>query len=252
MALKKLLVVSLLIFVSLERFCHYQTGGFRFYKLISPRQDADQHETDLEIVSQVTEKPLKYLGTGNQFYVFASADGKYVIKFIKHSWKDHVFKNRERRFQDIVKSCNLGFHQLAKETGIVTCSFTRKKLPEATLIDKLGIAHKIDLRKTEFIIQKKVSPFAGPLNQEKIRSLIHLVTHQCQKNIVNLDPMIDRNFGFCDNEAVLIDFGSLKYDATRRVDREIFLELLGLREWLQNNQPELVSHFDQEITQVLF
>lgn len=252
MALKKLLFISLLVFISIERFCHYQTGGFRFYKLISPRHEADQHETDLDIVSHVAEKPLKYLGTGNQFYVFSSADEKYVIKFIKHSWKDAVFKNRESRFQDIVKSCNLGLHQLAKETGIVTCSFTRKELPQATLIDKLGIAHTLDLGQTEFIIQKKVTPFVGPLGQEKIRSLIHLVTHQCQKNIVNLDPMIDRNFGFCDNEAVLIDFGSLKYDATRRVDREIFLELLGLREWLQNNQPELVSYFDQEITQVIF
>jgi len=129
------------------------------------------------------------------------------------------------------------------------------------LIDKLGIAHTVDRSQTEFIIQKKAIPFIAffdqnPLKAEAlISSYIRAVESQCKKGISNLDPRVDRNYGVIGTHVILMDIGSFvaypKLSYKAEVLREIFLELLPLRQWLQKNHPEHVAYFDRSVQRLL-
>jgi hypothetical protein len=69
----KKLILSLLLFVAVERFCYQQTGGFSLPKMLL---DAPLHapfEALLAATNPAPEffsQPLTFIGAGNQFYAF--------------------------------------------------------------------------------------------------------------------------------------------------------------------------------------
>ena len=129
------------------------------------------------------------------------------------------------------------------------------------MIDKLGIAHSIDSAQTKFIVQKKAAPFTAYFTQNPsdaqtlISSYIKTVISQCKKGICNLDTLIERNYGVVDNQVILMDIGSLlahpKLCHKAGMQREIFVELLPLREWLQSYHPQHVAYFDQALCEII-
>lgn len=60
--------------------------------------------------------------------------------------------------------------------------------------------------------------------------------------------MIPRNFGMLEGQAVVLDIGSFQRQEDLGIpayrQREIFIELLPLREHLKNHHPELMPYFD--------
>jgi hypothetical protein len=216
------------------------------------------------------------LGSGKQFYAFESEDGSHVIKFIKQSrrkplpWlsqlslpsplshiRDSYLRQRDKRLRELLESCRLASTELAEETGIIMRGgdfLAPHENSIVTLVDNLGIAHKIDLSETKFIFQKKALPLTTPFSEETINGMIQLTASLCHKGIVNLDPMINRNFGLIERKVILIDFGSLKQEQKVAYypdfQRAIFLQLLSLREHLQNNQPNTVAYFDEKIQKI--
>ncbi len=259
--------LALLLFIAVERFCHWQTGGFSLSKMLLDTPLSTTHSPP-----EFFSEPLTFIGAGNQFYAFETADHQYVIKFMKFSrrrplpwlekislpffntWKQNYLDQRERRLANLAYSSRIALHYLPEETGLIPCPPSQKTI---TLIDKLGIRHQIDLARTQFIIQKKAHSFTAYFKQNPteakslISSYIQTVASQCRKGICNLDPLIERNYGIVDHRVILMDVGSFlpheKLKTRAGVQREIFMELLPLREWLQNHHPEHLAYFDQQL-----
>ncbi len=248
--MKKLLFV--LAFFALERFCYFQTDGFILSKMLVENSPPPPGPSET----------LTFIGAGKQFYAFETADHQYVVKFLKFSRRrplpwlkkfpffTHYLAERAKRLANLKSSSQLAQKYLSDEAALVSYPLSKNLL----LIDKLGISHSVDRSQTIFIVQKKANPFTAYFDQNPsqaqnlISSYIHLISSQCKKGICNLDPLLDRNYGVVCNEAILMDIGSLlphpKLHHIAGIQREIFIELLPLRHWLQKNHPEHLSYFD--------
>ncbi len=221
------------------------------------------------------QESFYFLGSGKQFYAFESEDGKAVIKFIKQSrrkplpWlaklplpsplshmRDSYLQKRGKRLSELLACCKLASEELREETGIIADHLERTSESRVvTLIDKLGIAHTINIAQTQFLIQKKADLLTSSISEGQIDGMIELISAISLKGIVNLDPRLKANFGMMDGKMLLIDCGSLKKDPRVAFhpyfQRALFLQLLSLREYLQNNQPEYVAYFDTQIQKAL-
>jgi hypothetical protein len=255
----KKLLLALVIFFGVERFCYFQTDGFILSKMV------------LKNVSPTSgpSETLHFIGAGKQFYAFETADHQYVVKFMKFSrrralpWLEklpffhHYLAERAKRLYDIEYSSQLALQHLSSEAALASYPLPQNLI----LIDKLDIAHRIATAQTKFIVQKKAVPFTVYFEQNPsdaqtlISSYIKTVSSQCKKGICNLDPLIERNYGVVDNQIILMDIGSLlahpKLNHKAGMQHEIFIELLPLRQWLQNNYPQHVVFFDQSFCEII-
>ena len=260
----KKLFLALLIFIAVERFCYFQTGGFILSKMLLENTPPPPGPS----------ASLTFIGAGKQFYAFETSDHQYVVKFMKFrrrrplpwleklhlpffdSWKNSYLAVRAKRLSSLQSSTLLALNHLSSEAALSSYPLPKNLI----LIDKLGIEYRIDQSQTRFIVQKKAAPFTVFFEQNPsqarslISSYIETIASQCKKGICNLDP-VERNYGVVDNRVILMDIGSFmtrsKLDHPAGKKQEIFLESLPLREWLQNNHPDHLSDFDQSLTQIL-
>lgn len=250
----------LLLFIAIERFCYFQTDGFILSKMLIENSPP---------TSQGPTETLSFLGAGKQFYAFETSDHQYVVKFMKFSrrrplpWLEKFsflktyLTERAKRLSNLKSSSELALQHLSTEAALISYPLPKNLL----LIDKLGIAHPVDRSQTHFIVQKKAVPFTTYFKNHPteapllISSYIKTVASQCRKGICNLDPLTDRNYGVVGTQVILMDIGSLmthpKLHHSAGIQREIFLELLPLRHWLQANYPQHISDFDQAFAQII-
>lgn len=259
----KKLLLGCAIFIAVERFCYFQTGTFALPKMVHEGSPPSPTSPDSQIL---LEQPLRFIGAGKQFFAFETADGKYVVKFMKWSrrrplpWLEPLpFKeylaNRAKRAANLQQSSHLALEKLPDETQLVVPALPDK----FTLIDKLGITHTVPSSSVHFYVQRKAVNFADHFNNNPTDTLIHsfvqTVTTQCRKGVANLDPVIDRNYGVVDGHVILLDIGSFlnssKLHHPAAIQHEIVLELLPLRAWLQKNHPDHLATFDRALSQEL-
>jgi hypothetical protein len=265
----KKISLFILFFVISERFCYSQTEGFTPSKIISGTPSQSSLETPT-----ICTQPFYFLGSGKQFYAFESEDGTTVIKFIKQSrrrplpflanlslpapltnLRNLYLEKRKKRLEELIESCRIASEEIAQETGVIGTYLKNQPSASITLFDKLGIAHQVELGATQFLLQKKAALLTSPLSHDSIDGMVELTSTLALKGIVNLDPMIKRNFGVIGDRVMLIDFGSLKKDPRVAFypgfQRTLLLQLLGVRQHLQNNQPDYVAYFDQQMQKTL-
>lgn len=222
----KKLLIAVVLFFSIERFCHFQTGGFILSKMVldnvTPPSSISFHQNlDIALTQSNTKvlmkrcmgssETLTFIGAGKQFYVFETPDQQHVVKFMKFSgrrplpwltklpfsWTKQLLAKRSNKLANLRASAALALEQLSLETALIPYPLPQKLI----LIDKLGIAHTVNRDQTHFIVQKKAAPFTtyfneNPLEAETlISSYIRTVILQCEKGICNLDPLVDRNYG---------------------------------------------------------
>jgi len=265
-------------FIVVERLCHSATEGFRLQKVVStlsfdPRWETAPPENMAEI-DQALNQPFSFLGSGGQCYAFLSQDKKFVLKLFKHhhmrvpcfylKWIPKLAKTRKERFEHIFGSFKLSYEHLKEETALVYLHLNKTDLfkKNLTLIDKLGIAHKIDLDRTEFALQKTATLAFTHLRhkmkhqdiegaKESLSSLLQLIVTRSKRGIADRDPILKRNFGFIGNQAVEIDLGSFSKNEDLKkpyvYKRELFYETLKLRKWVKKHYPELLSYLNEAI-----
>jgi hypothetical protein len=289
----KILLFALSFFF-VERFCHKQTEGFRPHKVASsfafdPRWEsaAPHSPAEKEQILRLLDQRYTFLGRGGQCYAFESADGTSVLKLFKahhmrpYPWLDKLplppFLSqlrsklnlaRQKRLEVIFGSCALAFNEFREETGLlfIHLNKTTHLKKQLTVVDKLGIAHTLDLDQTEFALQKKAEltlPTLSRLIKENqlqrakacIDSLLKLIVTRSQKGIADRDPIIKRNFGFINDQAVEIDIGSYsKNDDLKKpyaTSRELFFQTHKLKTWLKKHHPELLDYTYQKIDEML-
>lgn len=178
-------------------------------------------------------------------FVFVSEDQKHVLKFFKNtsypllSLQKYQLKKTAKLMRD-VHGYMLAFERLPEESGLV---FLKLEImtpfeQEITLIDKLGIVHKLPLQKTLFAIQKKGEPLAGYLKkaenvQNVFDSLGHLMLTRRAQGIDDKDSYLQQNIGFINGKPCFLDPGKFT-EASSQTESypEKFLS------WVKENYPE--------------
>ncbi len=256
-------VVRLLIFVlcfyGTARFCKKQTGSFTISRITSnipfhPEWEVDNNTEIKEILSQ----PYRFLGKGAQSFVFASDDGKYVIKFFRH----HHLKKNSKLAKDF-GSYKLAFDRLRNETGLLYLHLNKTTNLHQTLdlVDKIGIHHPIDLDQYEFLVQKRAvlsyEALAqwiaeGKINEAKeaLTGLVQLLSTRSKMGIHDKDPDLNTNFGFIGTQPIQFDIGRFKLRETATDPNELVRITDNLHQWLMQRVPELDEHLKEELKKV--
>lgn len=200
-------LLFLICFLLLERFCFWQTEGFRPSCLANAEVSQESSS-----VFPTPPRKLYLVGSGTQSFAFSTEEGDYIYKFFKKRSKS------SRYFE----SARLAAQRLLKETGLIALHLhpTEKLFGSVELVDHLNISHLIDLDKTAFVIQKRAVPTLLSLreslqNQDsdgfnrKIDSLLTLTEETIRKGIKNKDVNLLRNSGFVGDQPIILDIGSL-------------------------------------------
>lgn len=273
--LLRILLFSLLA-VGTARFCHKQTEGFRITKIrgnLSPIT-CPPAKPDEELAAQpILQRKFSYLGRGLQSFVFASEDGKYVLK---------VFNNRRQRkiawfgwlpgqektaqkLSAMFRSCTIAHELMKTETGLVYMHLNKTDhlRQKITLIDKLNIAHELDADTLAFAIQKRAALVyptlqrwidRGETDQAKtaLSGLLKLMVNKYKKGIADNDPLIRTNYGFINTQAVQIDIGPLSMDPALcdTYKSELRRVTASLLRWLEEHSQPLAHSFREELDKV--
>lgn len=276
----KLACIALVI-IAVCRFCHTQTDGFRISKIqdntfnVQEICSTEQEKQALEILDQ----PFTYLARGKQSFVFLSQDGKTVLKLLNNhyqkriqwlkilpqfTWQSQRLAYFQRKMQMTSQSYQLSFSDLREETGLLYLHLnaTRQLQKKVTVIDKLGIAHEIDLDTTGFILQKRAtlaySQFEewlknGDLSSAKqgITSLMTLLNNRLTKELSDRDPLIRTNIGFIEDKAVFLDLGPFSKNVQPKPPQQARAEIRkitqSLHSWLVEREPGLALFLEEEL-----
>jgi hypothetical protein len=233
---------------------------------------------EMSHISAALSQPFTFLDCGQECYAFASADGKLILKVFKHHhvrqaallarlthlpyFEKLAREKRERQARNFA-SCKLAYEELKDETGLIFAHLkkTSVHLPTVTLIDKLGIQHKVALDEIQFLVQRRAELLIPTLRtgtehaKESITSLLKLISKRCEQGVDDRDPVLSRNYGFLDTRAIIIDVGSFSKKPhlmhPQAYKRELFYETLPLRCLLNERFPELVPHFEEELNKIV-
>lgn len=278
-------------FIALARFCHRQTEGFRVSKiqpnLIDTSTLSTSNETDKEFLKQLFQQKFTFLGRGLQSFVFASEDGKYVLKIFNNRYQRKIFLfsllshfpvlgnwagHRATYYQDKLlrtfNSYQIAFTEMHDQTGLIyTHLLPSNDLPDQVrIVDKLNICHPLNPNQMGFLIQKRAQLVFPALKEyiqkpdlegakQAISSLVGLFFWKWRHGILDNDPLIRTNYGFIDDQAIQIDVGPLsKETMISNKDlhqNEIQRITASLKFWLTENSPELLPFLDRELEQQL-
>ena len=226
-------------------------------------------------------QPYHYLAKGHQSYVFASEDGKHVIKcyrFPSHMrifpWLNHPlsyhFNPGRRKIMDYnhekldlsFNSYKIAFEQLPSETGIewIHLNQTACNYPNVHLIDQTGNHYHVPLDQLSCVMQKRFTLIFDALetmraknDREKIlsvvSSLLHCIAERCREGIVDKDPVLGKNYGWDGTQVVYIDIGrfirerKLKENLSPKEQAAQITPILV--DWLQNYDEELLKVYNE-------
>lgn len=284
------IIFSLLLIWAAARFCHHQTAGFRITKLIhnsSPFKSQTPPPLSKEEkagVDQLLSQKFTYLGRGLQSFAFLSEDGTTVLKIFNNRYQKRFFflkllpplpfscdKWRKKKLcltreklSKVFYSYELANEKLREESGLIYLHLRGgdDHFAKTTIIDKLNIAHPLDLNDKGFLLQKKatlVFDYFTELKKEgqtdaakeSLTSLIGLIRTKMQRQIADSDPLIRANLGFVESKPIQIDLGPLSpcpsYQDPALRHAELISSTLSLRHWLENHYPELLPTYYEEI-----
>lgn len=243
-------------------------------------------EYSVEHVRKIVNQPFTYLGKGRQFFVFASQDGKYVLKFIKcqrvnvsdlykkfplpsflDAKRQIRLQAKQERTDGIFASIALAAGRLSENTGVVFAHLTQK--PElkksVTLVDKLGFSHTIALDDVPYVLQKRaqeVQPtFEALLASqdyqgvcERFSQLIALIISDAKAHVVDIDSgtIVRNNVAFLADRAIHVDIGTFEVCKNATTPEHIQKQLSHLKpiiEWISTKNPHLAESLKQQLEQ---
>lgn len=235
-------------FYFLSLFCNQQTDRFSVYTLTALPPLSLCNKGPEKEACEILTQPFYYLGTGGQTFVFASQDGKYVLKFFKKLPHPLAFlkKYKIRKKQSLLKDLNsylLAFQKAPEETGLVFIKMDTKTPfnQKIKLEDKLHISHLVSLQNTLFVLQKRAIPLKDYLNQEKeikkiFSSLFELAQKLGEKHITDEDfQHLDNNLGFLEKRPLFIDPGRWAEHACSTDDMS-----KKFMQWIEEKHPDII------------
>lgn len=204
-------------------------------------------------------EPCTFMGVGSQCIVFETKDDNLVLKVCKASryqlpfflrWSvadiiapGYVSQKKEEKFSRKVRdfdSYELAATKLKSQTGITYLHISKDHLPNTlSLIDPLGIPHKIPASDLIFYVQKKASPLPDYI-QELLQNgqvdtarnlfvqLFSMVLKNSAEGIYIKDTNPQKNIGVFNGKPMWIDPGRITFIASgekKKVLRKFYKEL---------------------------
>lgn len=252
-----------------SRFCRDKTDGFSILHIQSDLNDCPlelgtlHHTISDEALSKILSQPFSYLTRGGQAFVFVSQDGQYVLKLMKGRYYAlydalHLNKRKEKALRKLERdalSYSLAYEKAPDLTAMVYLHLRKEDSfhHKVKLIDKLGIAHLVDLNTTTFLIQKRGESMQERLQrqepqeaQKTIAAFVKTMKEAALRGIADDDPGLYRNFGFVGDTPFFIDVGRLM-----QVEPHVTVDLDKMtqrfRRFLNDQYPSLIPGFDEEL-----
>lgn len=285
-----MLIVALSIF-ALARFYYYATDDFRLSNITFPLPYEKKWEITIPSIEEektleaILSQPFTYLGKGAQSYVFASEDGKYVLKFFKFkhlrpsifvdalppigplkAYKEKQAARKERKLFGVFNSYKLAYDIDKDESGLIFIQLNTENNPKrfATIIDKIGIKRIVDLQHYPFILQYKgenLRTVIGELLKKqdvetaemRLGQILDLYAQEYAKGVYDHDHGVMQNTGFIGDKPLHLDVGKLlpeekmRDKAHAKADAELVVRNMNL--WVVKNFPqysERISRFLNE------
>jgi len=250
------------------------THGFRLGKLQEKFFQEEPWTTAFPLDFLPTEleclfdRPFSYIGRGLQSFVFQSEDERVVIKLFKKkgrfgSWlKAKKQKTKAIDFLEKItktfQACQIAFTMAQNETGVLYLGLNSlfKKEPTLLIKNHFGLIARVPLDRYAFVIQRKAEPFIQVLVQtlksgsadQLIDSYLELIYHRTQKGICNTDLSF-KNLGFSEGRVIEIDFGNYVYmPEQKRMEWNLWVS--EMRHFLENNDPKLLSEYEEKVRKV--
>lgn len=238
-----------------------------------------EKETLPSHVSSILDEKFFYLSKGHQSFVFVSEDGEYVLKFYRFpshlrplSWLTHPIaylfdKNRINikdynleKLRSSFESYKIAYKELKDESGLIFLHLdkTDHLKKRIVLVDRLGASYLVDLDSTHFLLQKKgelIFPLLTDLVEHEkmedakkvIDEVISLIVKRCHKGIADLDPVLEKNYGWLAGKAIHLDSGRFKKVEALSEKEEVLKITKGLKIWLQNTNPDLLAYYESRV-----
>lgn len=219
----------LLIFALTYHFCDKATWGFTTARLHTTQDLGLSNHTD---PTPYLQQKFYLRDQGGQSYIFFSEDGTIVLKLFKdmpRPWLilPHYQQKKIGKLRRTLTGYALAFERIPHDTALLSLHLKPSSTPlPATLIDRLHIAHTIDLSSTYFILQKRAEPLSSrplPLSQ-----LHQLMSRLCLAHISDHDPRLHLNLGWVGQELIFVDPGRFVDDPNPSSDLpDKFLQLVS-------------------------
>lgn len=291
----RLFILSLVIvsLYGLGRLYYHVTGGFMVSNITSDFPFQPQWETrslsmnEQQEVNKALDQSYHYLGKGCQSYVFASDDGKYVIKFFKYQryrlqpwlayfpplpaivkYRQEKMEKKWNKLDGFVKSWKIVFENLKDETGLVFVHLnkTDNLQRQMTLYDKIGQKHEVNLDQMEFCVQCRADMLCdtlleykerGELEESKqlIHQLLNMILSEYARGLADNDHALMQNTGVAQGKPIHIDVGQFVFNEDVKQPKvfhqELFTKTYKFKMWLRENDPELGDYLEQELRQII-
>lgn len=286
-------IICLILIYGAGRLYFQVTAGFTESNIASTLAPDDRweiqklsNEQKAEL-DQALSQEYTYLGKGCQSYVFASADGKYVLKFFKYQrfrpqgWLDYFafipavdeyrlgkIEQKNKKLENIFTSWKIAYDELQKETGILYIHLNKSKDLQKNLVlyDKMGLKHTLDLDQHEFMIQKRAQMLTETIDaymanhevdkaKELIDNLVQMILSEYQRGLGDNDHALMQNTGVLGALPVHIDVGQFvrkeEFKNASCYKQELFNKTYKFRIWLKKQHPEIAAYVDQQLHKVI-
>lgn len=283
------IVLAILLCFGIGKLYYFLTAGFSIRQITSDLSYNPEWEThplsssEKKEVNTALDQEYTYLGKGCQSYVFASEDGNYVIKFLKHqhfrpqrwinlftfipSINEYQQTSKDVKRQKLEKlfiGCKIAFEDLKSETGIIYVHLNKSNNWKKTLtiVDRLGFKHHLDVDRMEFILQHRAKMFADTIidfmeqsSQKEAELLIDrllvMLISEYQRGIADNDHALMQNTGVLNGRPIHIDIGQFIHNQTVQdpviYKKEVFDKTFLFHQWLKTHYPTLSDHLKNRL-----
>ncbi|MBI5274255.1 MAG: hypothetical protein HY860_04290 [Chlamydiales bacterium] len=287
------LAIFCLVFWRVDRFCHSITQGFTLLNIQDPHPYDVRWEVpkpcdkDLKQIKHLLDQPYTLMKTGGQNYAFLSKDSQYVLKVTKHKrmripiWmsplplpakldekREVKIAKKKRTFDSTFNSYMIASEYFKEFNGIVYLHLNKTDYlhQTLTLVDKIGIAHPVNVDDYEFILQKRgilTYPYIDQLMidnnvekaQDAIKQVLRFFAYRISLNIEDHDISFGSNFGFLNDRPFQLDLGSLRFNESFAnfdfFEYKLHESCSELKEWLERNHPMLVPTYEKTIAELI-
>jgi hypothetical protein len=245
-------------------------------------------DEQIQAAQEIVKQPFTYLGKGRQCFAFVSADGKYILKFLKchrinrspfldsiplphalDKLRKTTIVEKERRLAELFTSIGLAGNELKTQTGTLFAHVQPQieLQRKVTLIDRIGISHEIDIDSVPFVLQRKAEKVMPILEahlksgntdelNKRLNQLIAVITERARSGIADPDGRLlqNNNIGFLPDRAIYIDVGTFyrSYKSTSKAYLAAnFRQLKPIVALLKKYDPKLAEDFANRMQQAV-
>lgn len=239
-----------------------------------PSQVIDEFSNDDDEIENILKNSFKFIGKGNQSFVFQSKDQKWVIKIFNFSHLKTFplesklfpksYRTKQRKIERIFTSHNLAFKENKHHSGLMYAHLKpTQHLPTIQFIDRWNKSYLIDLNQAFFVIQKKGETtrqvIGRFLDQKQLKiamtyfySLLDMYLDEYSRGLWDQDHNLMHNTGFAEGVPLRIDVGKVFYDPyiikNYKIDLEKIIHI-RISRWLKRYYPhdhdEIIKSLEQ-------